>query len=112
MNISRSITRGMLAVSLSLAITPVWAQSGMYPGGNPYAEDKGADMLLDVVVVRPLELATGIVGAALWIVTLPFSLPAGNPGAAGQQFFVNPMEYTFARPIGEWHVCGGDKHPC
>ena len=75
-------------------------------------EDRSDAVLLDAVVVRPLTLASGIVGIGLWVVTLPFSLPGGSVEVAGKEFVGRPLEYTFTRPLGEWRFCGADRHPC
>jgi hypothetical protein len=113
--IAKSLTCAMLALSLVSATVPGWAQR-MY--SDLSMEDKGANMLLDVAIVRPLELATSIVGIGIWVIALPFTIPSDIIGRSdstrqsGVQFVGNPLEYTFARPLGEWHFCGADMHPC
>ena len=74
--------------------------------------DKGADMAIDLVVVRPLGLAATVVGAVGWVVALPFTLPTGQAGETGRQFVGRPFEYTFNRPLGDMDHCGRDAHPC
>jgi hypothetical protein len=69
-------------------------------------------MVVDLVVVRPLGLAATVIGTVLTVVALPFTLPGGNAGASAQELIVRPAEYTFNRPLGEFHRCGADRHPC
>lgn len=108
---AKSVTCAMLA--LSLATGPAAVSAAGYEGSIGTADlDQSDDMVLDTLVVRPLMLATTIVGVGLWVVSLPFSLPGGNANEVANQFIFRTGEYTFGRPIGEWHHCGADKHPC
>lgn len=64
---------GMLA--LALVVTPLFAaaqQEGTVSG------DKAADMMVDVVVVRPLGLVAAMVGTVLTVVAVPFTIPSGS----------------------------------
>ena len=61
----------------------------------------GGDMLLDMVFIRPLMLVGTVVGAASFVVTLPFSALGGNVGEAGETLVMEPARYTFVRPLGE-----------
>lgn len=54
----------------------------------------------DAVLVRPLLLATTVVGTAVYIVSLPFSLLGGNAGEAGEVLVKGPAEATFVRCLG------------
>ena len=58
-------------------------------------------MFTDAAVVRPLTLTTSALGAATWVATLPFTIPAGSAGEAGQSWVLDPLKYTFVRPLGE-----------
>lgn len=74
--------------------------------------DKGTDMLVDAVVLRPLGLVGTVLGTVVTVVTLPFTLPSGSAEDAAQYMIVAPAEYTFNRPLGDFHHCGADRHPC
>jgi hypothetical protein len=80
----------------SLAAAPAASAAG-------YIDDKPSPeaMLLDGVVVRPLGIGATVVGVAVWIVTLPFSLLGGNAGEAADALIVDPAAFTFTRPLGE-----------
>lgn len=80
---------------LLLSAAPALAGSGAGTG------DKGADMALDALVLRPLGLlATGI-GAVVFVVSLPFTLPSGDVGEAACELVQEPFAYTFSRPLGD-----------
>lgn len=87
------------ALALLLMATPHLAgaqQEGTISG------DRAADMVVDVVVMRPLGLATTLVGAVLTVVALPFTLPSGSVEASARELIVKPAEYTFKRPLGDF----------
>lgn len=54
----------------------------------------------DLVIARPALLAVTIVGTAVFLVSLPFSLLGGNAGEAGKTLVVGPAENTFVRCLG------------
>jgi hypothetical protein len=59
-------------------------------------------MAVDIVAVRPLGLVSTIAGCALYVVALPFSLPAGNAASVWESTVVKPAKFTFARPVGDF----------
>ena len=66
--------------------------------------DKTTDMIVDVLVVRPVGLATTVLGTVLTIVALPFTIPSGSVKASAETMIVQPAEYTFKRPLGEFEA--------
>ena len=54
----------------------------------------------DAVFVRPVLLATTIVGSVVYLVSLPFSLLGGNAEEAGEVLVVGPAKATFVRCLG------------
>lgn len=69
----------------------------------PAFGDMGGDdaaVLADVIFVRPVGLAAVVVGTALFIVALPFSIPSSSVGLTARVLIVEPFNYTFVRPIG------------
>lgn len=93
-----------ILVSASL---PVLAQS---PG--TLTGDRASDMAADLLVARPLGIVGIAIGATLFVVSLPFTLPTGSAGDAAHELVAKPFEYTFDRPLGEFQRCGDDRHPC
>lgn len=57
-------------------------------------------MVADALVARPLLLAATVMGTALYVVTLPFTLGGGNAGEAAKTLIVGPGESTFVRCLG------------
>jgi hypothetical protein len=54
----------------------------------------------DLLVGRPLLLGATIVGTAVYLVTLPFSLAGGNATEAGKTLVLGPAKSTFIRCLG------------
>jgi hypothetical protein len=38
----------------------------------------------------------------MWVVSLPFSIPSGSVGTAGQLLVADPCKFTFVRPLGDF----------
>ncbi len=74
--------------------------------------DKGSDMLVDLVVVRPVGVVATVIGGVAFVVALPFTIPSGSVGTSAQEMVGRPAEYTFNRPLGEFDRCGADARPC
>lgn len=55
--------------------------------------------LVDLLVARPLGIAAGIGGSAVFVVTLPFTLPSGSVGDAASMFIVQPFQFSFLREV-------------
>jgi len=85
-----------LAITAALAAPPM-AAADSYIDQRP---GFGA-MVVDGVLVRPLGLGATVLGAAAWVVTLPFSVLGGNAGEAAQKLVVEPARFTFTRPLGD-----------
>ena len=81
-------------------------------------DDYGSDdvdsggMLADLVFVRPLALVGTVLGAAVFVVALPFTVPSGSVEKTADAFVANPFEYTFNRRLGDFNHCGANRHPC
>ncbi len=52
------------------------------------------------ILTRPIMAAATVVGAGMFVATLPFSLPGGNAGQAGNVLVVKPFKATFLRCLG------------
>ena len=63
-------------------------------------EPKAEEMLIDIILLRPLGLAATALGAAAYVISLPISLPTKSAKTAGQKLVVDPAKYTFTRPLG------------
>lgn len=95
--IANSSTRLLSAAALSLTLLVPqlsFAQSQVDEDPSALA------MVGDAIIARPLGLAFTVIGAATYLVTLPFSLAGGNAGEAGKVLVVGPAEATFVRCLG------------
>lgn len=54
----------------------------------------------DAIFARPVLLATTIIGSAVYLVSLPFSLLGGNAEEAGEVLVMGPAKATFVRCLG------------
>lgn len=54
----------------------------------------------DALFARPALFATTVVGTAVYIVSLPFSLLGGNAAEAGETLVMGPAKATFVRCLG------------
>ncbi len=57
-------------------------------------------MAADLAIARPLLLVTTVAGAAVYLVSLPFTLAGGNAKQAGNSLVVKPAKATFVRCLG------------
>ncbi len=56
----------------------------------------------DIALARPFGLAATIIGGAIFIVCLPFSLPSGSVKSTADALVKGPYRFTFERPVGEF----------
>ena len=94
-----SRSRFLTAAALSVALV-VPQLSFAQNNGVAEEEPSALAMVGDAIVARPLGLVFTVVGAAVYLVTLPFSLAGGNAGEAGKALVVGPAEATFVRCLG------------
>ncbi len=93
----------IIVLILSTATLPMLASAENRGYSQEQASDTSAGMMMvDTFVVRPAMLVTTVVGAATWLVSLPFTALGGNIGQAGDALVVRPAKYTFVRPLGEF----------
>ncbi|MFV8818848.1 hypothetical protein [Haliea sp. E17] len=81
-------------ISCLLAPQMLWAESAIDESPNEWA------MVGDLVVARPLGAVMTVGGAAVWLVSLPFTLLAGHAGEAADKLIIGPGAATFARCLG------------
>jgi len=93
----QSFLLGLALAFTTLASLPARASDG-FISDRP----SGAEMAVDGLVVRPLGIVSTVLGAATWLVTLPFTLPSGSVGEAGEVLVRDPAQFTFIRPLGEF----------
>lgn len=61
----------------------------------------GVEMIIDGLVIRPISFAAIFVGAAVYLVTLPFSAMSGSWKQTSQALIGDPINFTFNRRLGD-----------
>jgi len=96
MKIKQGARRATTALMIGCLLLPqaLWAQSAIDDRPNEFA------MVGDLLVARPIGAVMTIGGAAVWLVSLPFTLMAGHAGEAAETLMLGPAEATFVRCLG------------
>ncbi|MCU1718462.1 multidrug transporter [Pseudomonas sp. 5P_3.1_Bac2] len=94
-------TAAVLALTTAVLAMPASAQQNT-AGGTLYETETPAAfaMIGDLLIARPLLIAATVVGAGVFVLTLPFSAGGGNIGKAGQALVVEPGKSAFVRCLG------------
>ena len=89
----------VLALAAALVVVPF---GSVLAQDDPYTKDRdpGA-MTADLLLARPVGLCAIVVGAAVFVVSLPFSALGGNTDQAYKKLVADPAAYTFRRPLGD-----------
>ena len=95
-----------MLLAVLLAVSSQWAAAQQE---STVSGDKATDMVVDAVVMRPLGLAATLVGAVITVVALPFTIPSGSVESSAQALIVEPAEYTFKRPLGDFSDSDRDR---
>jgi len=67
------------------------------------AQEEGVrteDMVVDVLIARPVGVVATVLGTAAFVVSLPFSAIGGNVDQAADMLVVRPAKETFVRCLG------------
>jgi hypothetical protein len=91
-------------VALLVVVFFLCATSLVHAAENSYTartEDVSAEeIIVDGLLLRPSGIVATVVGTAVFVVTLPFSIPTKSVDKAAQKLIVDPARYTFVRPLG------------
>jgi hypothetical protein len=92
-------------VALLVVVLFLCATSLVHTAEDSYmarTEDVSAEAIIaDGLLLRPAGIVATVVGAAVFVVTLPFSIPTKSVDKAAQKLIVDPAKYTFVRPLGQ-----------
>lgn len=69
--------------------------------GKPEPRDP-VEVAADALVARPAGLAATVVGAAIFVVALPFAAITGDVNETGKALVGAPAKFTFQRRLGEF----------
>ena len=92
---SQRVLITLLAACLLLPQT-LWAERTISVDESPHA----GVMAADLVIARPVGVVLTVVGTAAFIVSLPFTLLAGNASDAAEKLMIAPASSTFMRCLG------------
>jgi len=89
----------LLLLTLTWIVTSLsstgWAAGNDTLGKNdPVAHEWNA---LDVLLARPIAVIAGIAGSAVFVASLPFTIPTGAVRDAADIFIVRPFQFSFVR---------------
>jgi hypothetical protein len=94
---------GLLALMLSAGSVLAYDQE-QFP-----REPNGSEEFVDALYGRPLGLFAIALGAVTFVLSLPFSLPSHSSDSAAKGLVVDPVNWTFKRPLGRFISC--DEQP-
>jgi hypothetical protein len=96
MRIIAGARRAIVATVVGCLLAPqlLWAEEAIDETPNEWA------MVGDLLVARPFGAVITVGGAAVWLVSLPFTLLAGNASEAAGTLIGGPVETTFMRCLG------------
>jgi hypothetical protein len=96
------IAKILLSVALTVALisSPVWSETS-YTAERSTEEVSAGEIAFDALLIRPAGIVATAVGAAIFIVSLPFGLLSGSTEEAAQKLVREPADYTFVRPLGQ-----------
>ncbi len=97
------IRKSAIALGLALSLGSLSFASR----ADTVSGDRGSDMLIDLIVLRPIGLASTVVGSAVFVLGLPFTIPSGSVGDSACELVKRPAAYTFTRPLGDLEGCAG-----
>jgi len=83
-------------------VTTVFASNSFAQASMLEDEITTENMVADAILVRPLGICAIIIGAGLFVISLPFSALGNNVKEAGQKLVVAPAKFTFTRPLGDF----------
>jgi hypothetical protein len=96
MKIKSGARRAIAAFGVGALLLPqaLWAQTAVDDSPDEWA------MVGDLLVARPVGAVMTAGGAAVWLVSLPFTLLSGHAAEAAETLILGPGEETFMRCLG------------
>jgi hypothetical protein len=98
-------TLAALALVFGWATMPAQADYGIQENtsGDPIYSVEGPPafaMIGDLLIARPLLIGATVIGAGLFVVSLPFTATGGGIGRTGRALVVDPGRAAFVRCLG------------
>ncbi len=86
---------------VSLAFVP-FTTSALAESATATQDNSAGGMTVDLLLVRPVGIASLVLGSAVFVAGLPFSLLGGNTGESAKKLIAEPAKFTFNRPLGDF----------
>lgn len=86
----------VLVLAATLISPPVNAEES-----RPNSKVTAGAATTDILIARPGGVVATVLGTAVFVVGLPFTLISGSTEQAAQKLIVQPANYTFTRPLGQ-----------
>ncbi|BCX71052.1 MULTISPECIES: multidrug transporter [Pseudomonas] len=96
MNPFRTLVAALLLSVGTSAVASSGSGDPLYTIQNPPAYA----MMGDLLIARPLLVVATVIGAGVFVVSLPFTALGGGVGDAGQALVVDPAKAAFVRCLG------------
>ena len=100
-NSHRKLISYLMAVALACGSLSMATSASAGETYDFNSKPNTGEILIDLLVMRPLMLVGTVAGAAAFIVSIPFSALGGNVPETAQTLVVEPAQYTFLRPLGD-----------
>ena len=96
-------TIGSIILILSLIIS---SRAAVAASAEQYSDTTNGSaeyMAIDLIAARPVGFVAMVGGAVVFLVSWPFSALGGNSDEAWNTLVAAPAQYTFNRPLGNFH---------
>jgi hypothetical protein len=100
-NANRKLVTYLMAFALALGNLSIATSASAGEAYDFSTKPPAGNVLLDMFIMRPVMLLGTAVGAATFLVSLPFSALGGNVGDSAETLVKEPAVYTFRRPLGD-----------
>ena len=101
MKTRQSIKNRVIILFCVLALTSVSTP-------RSFASDNPAAIVVDTVLVRPVCLASTIIGGAFFFISLPLAVTSKSIRDTTRALVVKPAAATFTRPLGDFEDMSAD----
>jgi hypothetical protein len=96
----REMKRNLIFVLTILLVFTSLCSMGLAAGDNSLGRNDPVAheyYILDVLFARPIGVIAGIAGSAIFVASLPFTIPTGGVRDAADIFIVKPFQFSFVR---------------
>ena len=96
------VKRSMVFFLVTALVFIPFTTSALAESTTATRDRSAGGMTVDLLMVRPVGIASVVLGSAVFVVALPFSLLGGNTGESAKKLIAEPAKFTFVRPLGDF----------